>query len=274
MVDGCVLLASVQTETTDGTHMPRFSANISILFNELPFLDRFAAAKAAGFDAVECWFPGEHPRAEITSRLDALGLTMVGINTTAGSAGEWGLAAVPGREAAFRDSLLLALDQAASFKCRAIHVMAGLATPATYDSAWRTYVENLTYAVQQARGTGVQLLVEPLNHHDRPGYALSTVQQAAALVGDGLDDLRIMFDCYHVARAGGPVLTQMQEVWPLIGHIQIAGVPDRGSPAEGTVDYREIFAEIDRLGWPGWVGAEYQAAGPSADSLGWMRATA
>ena len=251
--------------------MPRFAANVSILFSEHPFLDRFAAARDAGFTAVECWFPAEHGPQEIRRRLDDLGLVMVGINPSRGTGDEWGLAAVPGREAAFRAVMDAALDQAALFGQCAIHVMAGLVGEAGREAAMQTFQDNLGYALRRAEGTDVQLLIEPLNSHDRPGYALSTVDQASEVIDRaGLHAVRIMFDCYHVAMAGGDVIAQMNEVWPKIGHIQFAGVPARGVPTEGRVDYGAVFTQIDRLGWAGWVGAEYKADVSTPENLGWL----
>jgi len=251
--------------------MPRFTANVSILFSEHAFLDRFAAARDAGFTAVECWFPDEHGPQEIRQRLDDYGLTMVGINTSRGTDDEFGLAAVPGREAAFRTAMDRALDHAALFGNCAIHVMAGTVGAAGQDAAMHIFRDNLTTALRLAEGTGIQLLIEPLNSHDRPGYALSTVAQAAEIIDSaGLHALRIMFDCYHVAMEGGDVIAQMHAVWPKIGHIQFAGVPARGVPSEGRVDYTTVFAEIDRLGWPGWVGAEYRADVSTPENLAWL----
>jgi hydroxypyruvate isomerase len=253
--------------------MPRFAANLSMMFTEYPFLDRFERAKTAGFDAVECWFPSEHGKHEITSRLDGLGLEMAVINTAHGSPTEWGLAALPGREAVFRASIDEALDHAAAFGNCAIHVMAGLAGDVPREAALRTYKANLEHAARRAEGTETRLLIEPLNHHDRPGYLLSSTVQAADIIDDtGLHELKIMFDCYHVEMEQGDLLGQMRRVWPKIGHIQFAGVPGRGAPTEGRVDYVGVFGEIDRLGWAGWVGAEYRPAGATDASLGWLPA--
>ncbi len=253
--------------------MPRFSANLSTLFTELPFLDRFAAAKDAGFDAVECWFPYPYPTAEISSRLDDLGLTMVGINSASGAAGEWGLAALPGHEAEFRASLDDALHHAAAYGDCSIHVMAGLAGHLDAGAALATYLANLEYAVRRNENSAIKLMIEPLNRHDRPGYLLGSVDQAAGLIeGHGLGALKIMFDCYHVARQDGDVLARLRRFFPLIGHIQIAGIPTRGAPDEGELDYRPIYAAIDELSWKGWVGAEYIPLGATSESLRWLEA--
>ncbi len=252
--------------------MPRFAVNVSIMFNEHPFLERFETAKAAGFDAVECWFPAEHGKREIARRLADHGLEMVVINTAHGSADEWGLAAIPGREQAFRKSIDEALEHAAAFGNCAIHVMAGLAGTVPREAALRTYMMNLEHALRRAEGTGIQLLIEPLNSHNRPGYLLHSADQAAYIIEQaGFENLRMMFDCYHVEMEDGAVLDVMRRVWPKIGHIQFAGVPARGVPTEGRVDFRAVFQEIDRLGWKGWVGAEYLPAGPTAESFEWLK---
>ena len=252
--------------------MPRFSANLSILFTELPFMERFAAAKRAGFDAVECWFPYEHGPDAVARLLDDLDLRMVGINSAHGSASEWGLAALPGRERDFLASLDQALDCAARLGHCAVHVMGGLVGGIARADAWRTYAANLEQAVRRADGSGVQLLIEPLNGRDRPGYILNSVDRAAELIDrTGLGALKIMFDCYHVQVEEGDLVTRLRRHWDKIGHIQIASSPDRSEPGTGEVDYGFVFREIDRLGWQGWVGAEYRPSRATADSFDWMK---
>ena len=252
--------------------MPRFSANISILFTELPFLDRLAAAKAAGFRAVECWFPYEHGVADLARLLRDLELEMVGINTAAGNAAEWGLAALPGREAQFLESLDQALDASQQLGRCAVHVMGGLVGHLPAEDAWRTYIMNLEKAVKRAAQKGVQLLIEPLNSRDRPGYVLSSVDRAAAIVDHpGLSALKIMFDCYHVQTEQGDITRRLHRHWSKVGHIQVASAPDRSEPGTGEIDYSYVFDQIDRLGWAGWVGAEYKpSTQQTADSLGWL----
>ncbi len=254
--------------------MLKFSANLSILFTELPFAERFAAARQAGFSAVECWFPYEHANAEQTVRLLAdNGLTMVGINSPWGADGQWGLAALPGSEAAFEQSLRQTLDYAQAIGRPAVHVMAGLAGHIPRHEAQRCYVANLRRAVQLAQGSGITLVIEPLNSRDRPGYFLNSVEQAAALIEhEGLDSLRIMFDCYHTQVQEGDLITRLRRHYDKIGHVQIAGVPARGEPDRGELNYAEVLRELSRLGWQGHVGAEYKPTGASADSFGWLRA--
>ena len=253
--------------------MPRFSANLSILFTEMPFLDRLSAAKAAGFHAVECWFPYEHGVADIARLLRELELEMVGINTAAGEASEWGLAALPGREAEFFESLEQALDASRQLGSCAVHVMGGLVGRFPAEDAWRTYISNLRRAVRLAERAGVQLLIEPLNSRDRPGYVLSSVDRAADIVEySGLSALKIMFDCYHVQVEHGDITRRLHRHWPKVGHIQVASTPDRSEPGSGEIDYSYVFKQIDSLGWAGWVGAEYKpTTTTTAGSLGWLR---
>ena len=251
--------------------MLKFSANLSILFTELPFLERFAAARRAGFSAVECWFPYEHATHSLRQVLDDNGLALVGINTAAGEAGQWGLAALPGHEAAFDRSVQQALDYAQALGRPSVHVMAGLAGHVPAADAQRSYHASLERAVRLAEGSGVQLLIEPLNGRDRPGYFLSSVDQAAEVIErTGLTSLRIMFDCYHVQVQQGDLITRLQRHFAKIGHIQIAGAPARGEPDRGEVNYTEVLREVDRLGWSGWIGAEYRPSGPTAESFGWL----
>lgn len=254
--------------------MPRFSANVSILFQELPFPERFAAARAAGFDAVECWFPYAHPAAEVAGWLRDNGLSMVGINTAHGGPQDWGLAALPGREQEFLSSVDQALAYADALGRCAVHVMGGLAGGVPRAQAWDTYARNLQAAARRAESAGIQLLIEPLNGRDRPGYVLNSVERAAELIDRaGLQTLKIMFDCYHVQVEEGDLVARLRRHWDKIGHIQFASPPMRSEPGTGEIDYGFVFAEIDRLGWQGWVGAEYKPSTTTGDSLGWFGRT-
>ena len=251
--------------------MPRFSANLSILFTELPFMERFSAARRAGFDAVECWFPYQYGVDEVKALLQEYKLTMVGINSSPGNEGEWGLAALPGREADFIVSVDEAVDAARRFGECSVHVMGGLAGSVPQDEAWQTYLANLERAVKRAEGSGVQLLIEPLNSRDRPGYILNRTDRAAeVLERRGLDSLRIMFDCYHVQVEEGDLITRLRRHWSKIGHIQFGNTPDRFEPDNGELNYSCIFSEIDRLGWKGWVGAEYKPSKETTQTLNWL----
>jgi hydroxypyruvate isomerase len=252
--------------------LSRFSANISMLFHELPFLERFAAARRAGFAAVECWFPYEHSTGTLRQVLADNGLTLVGINTAPGAAGEWGITALPGREDEFSAQVKQAVEFAVELGASSVHVMAALTGGIPHQLAEAAYLENLARAVRIAEGSGVQLLIEPLNGRDRPGYFLRSSDQAAAIIArSGLTSLKLLFDCYHVQVEDGDLTMRLRRHWPIVGHIQIAGVPDRGEPDTGEIDYGTVLAETCRLGWSGWIGAEYRPRSATVDGLGWMR---
>ena len=250
--------------------MTRFSANLGFLWTELPLPDAIRAAKAAGFDAVECHWPYATPAAEIRAALQETGLPMLGLNTRRGdvAAGENGLAALPGREAEARAAIDEALEYARAIDARAVHVMAGVAAGA---EAERTFLANLRHACDRA-GPDRTILIEPLNRFDAPGYFLNTTAQAADLIDRiGAPNLRLMFDCYHVGRTEGDVLGRFQALLPIIGHVQFAAVPDRGPPDHGEIDYATLMAAIALLGWSAPLGAEYRPGGPTDATLGWMK---
>ncbi len=250
----------------------RFSANLGFLWRELPLPDAIRAAAGAGFDAVECHWPFEIPTSVVGDALTATGLSMLSINTRLGdvSAGEYGLAAVPGREADAASVIDEAVAYARTINAEAVHVMAGRAAG---PEAHTTFVANLTYAAGQAAAHDITILIEPLNAHDAPGYFLSTVAQGRAIIDDvGAANLKLMFDCYHVGRTEGDVIAGLRDALPSIGHIQFAAVPDRGPPDHGDVDYHSVFAEVEALGWNRPLGAEYRPASTTEASLGWMKA--
>ncbi len=253
--------------------MPRFAANISTMFTERPFLERPAAARAAGFAAVECQFPYEQSADELKAALAEAGLPLVLLNTPPGdfAAGERGLAALPGREAAFEAVFAQALDYAKTLEVPRIHVMAGIppadASPA---ACLAVFERNLAKVAPDAAAAGVTLLLEPLNSRDVPGYLYSQPEQAAALIERlGIFNLKLQYDFYHVQVMRGDLLKGFLRWRPIIGHIQFAGVPERQEPQIGEVNYDYLFAALDRLGWDGWVGAEYLPAGRTEDGLGW-----
>jgi hydroxypyruvate isomerase len=255
--------------------MPRYSANISIMFQELPFLARFGAARAAGFEAVECWFPYDHPGPVVKDHLDEHGLALVGINTAPGdvSKGEWGVTALPGHEAQFERQFDEALGYATTLGASGIHVMAAMTGSLDAAACERVYIANLERAARKAEGTGVNLLIEPLNARDRPGYFLSRSDHAIDIIGRiGAPNLKLMFDVYHVQVMEGDIFRRLRAHLPHVGHIQIAAVPTRHEPDEGELDYRAILAEIDALGWQGWVGCEYKPRGGTVEGLGWRDA--
>jgi len=255
--------------------MPKFAANLSLMFNEVAFMDRFAAAAQAGFDAVEFLFPYEHPADDIARALRTHGLANVLFNLPPGdwAAGERGMAALPGREAEFRESVALALRYARALGTPRLHAMAGV-LPADADrGAYRaTYVANLGYAAAEAAREGIDVLVEPLNPRDVPGYLVRTQAEAHAIrEAVGAANLKVQMDLYHCQIVEGDVATRLRRFLPHVGHIQIAGVPDRHEPDTGELNYRYLFRLLDDLGYQGWVGCEYRPANGTVAGLAWMR---
>jgi hydroxypyruvate isomerase len=256
--------------------MPRFAANLSMMFTEHPFLERFDAAAEAGFEAVEFLFPYAHPAAEIRGALDRSGLELALFNAPPGDweAGERGLASLAGREAEFRDSIVRAMDYAAVLNPGRLHIMAGLAEGA---DARDVYIENLAYAAEIAGAAagGLRLCIEPINSRDMPGYHLSTSTDAVSVLDRvGADNLGLQFDLYHAQIMEGDLTRRLDKLMPRIAHIQIAGVPDRHEPDTGEVNFTHLFGVLDRLGYAGFVGCEYRPAGRTEDGLAWFRAAA
>ncbi|WP_296644231.1 hydroxypyruvate isomerase family protein [Roseinatronobacter sp.] len=249
----------------------RFSANLGFLWTDLPLPDAIRAAKAAGFDAVECHWPYATPTDDVRAALDETGLSMLGLNTARGdvSAGENGLAALPERDDDARAAIDEAISYARAIGCKAVHVMAGFSSGR---EAHDTFVANLAYACAQAASRGITILIEPLNRYDAPGYFLTTTKQAVALIDTvGAPNLRLMFDCYHVQLMEGDLSHKLADLMPYIGHIQFASVPDRGPPDTGEVRYDHIFDVIGVLGYSKPLGAEYKPKGRTDDTLGWLR---
>jgi hydroxypyruvate isomerase len=254
--------------------MPRFAANLSMMFTELPFLDRFAAAAAAGFTAVEFLFPYDFPAAEIARRLKDNGLAQVLFNAPPGdwSQGERGQAALPGRQAEFRDGIARALDYAAALECPRLHVMAGLAPAGVpHDTLTATYAANLAWAAEACAKLGVKPVIEPINHRDIPGFFLNTTDQAAAIIqAIGPDRIGMQFDLYHCQITEGDIVKRVEKHLPLIAHMQVADNPGRNEPGTGEVNWPFVFARIDALGFRGWIGCEYRPAGETLAGLGWF----
>jgi hydroxypyruvate isomerase len=245
----------------------KFSANLGFLWADLSLPGAIRAAKTAGFDAVECHWPYDTPSEAVKAALEDTGLPMLGLNTIRGNPGENGLCALPGRQAEARAAIDQAVDYAAAIGARAVHVMAGFAEG---PEAHAAFLENLRYARLNCP-TGIGLLIEPLNRHDAPGYFLRTTDQAAAILKElDMPGIKLMFDCYHVGRTEGDVVTRLKALAPLLGHIQFAAVPSRGAPDQGELDYRFVFSEIAAMGWSRPLGAEYKPNGATDDSLGWL----
>lgn len=250
--------------------MLRFAANLSFLFTELPFLDRFEAAAKAGFKAVESTNVYEAPAAEVAARLKANGLTLALLNTPAGSAeaGERGLAALPGRETDFDAGIARALSYAEATGCRRIHVLAGVAHHGARRS---TYVANLARAAKTA--AGIDLLIEPINRRDIPGYFLNKTHEARSVIHEvGARNLGLQFDLYHRQVEEGDVATAMAEFAPLIRHYQIASPPDRGEPDAGEMNYPWLLQQIAASGFDGYIGCEYRPRRGTVEGLAWTKA--
>jgi len=252
--------------------MPRFAANLSLMLTELPFLDRFAAAAQAGFGAVECQFPYAWNAAEIAARLAAYGLRQVLFNAPPGdfASGERGIAALPGRETEFMRGLEEALRYARELGCPRLHVMAGL----THQGALRsTYISNLRMAAQRAAVDDIQLLVEPINPRDIPGYLVNRTEQALAILALTAEpNVGLQFDLYHRQIVEGDLTSAVREFGPCAAHVQIAQPPDRGEPDRGEIHYPDVLAALDDSGYDGWVGCEYRPRRGTLDGLTWMDA--
>ena len=254
--------------------MPRFAANLSMMFNEVPFLDRFARARAAGFAAVEFLFPYDHPAAEIRARLDGEGLSLVLFNAPPGDwdGGERGTASLPGREGDFRDGIARALDYAGALGCPRLHVMAGNAPEGTSrDALAARYAANLDWAAGQLAPHGVKPVIEPINGRDMPAFFLRTTAQAVAVIeAVGPDRLGLQYDLYHTQITEGDLVKRAERLLPYIAHMQVADVPARNEPGTGEVAWPFVFDRLDVMGYRGWIGCEYRPAGNTEAGLSWF----
>ncbi len=255
--------------------MLRYCANLSLLFTEYPLIERFAAAKAAGFEAVEVQFPYELSPKAIRTELDAHDLELVLINVPAGNLmqGGDGIANVPGREQEFRRAVLQALPYAEELGVRCVNVLAGrLPEEGDLLHCLHTLTANARYAAEAFHSVGVTTTLEAINTDDMPRFLIHNIAQMQEIL-EAADHptLKMQFDCYHLARMGEDLISSLVENWPLIGHIQFADNPGRGAPGTGTIDFKSVFAVIDELPYAGWCGAEYRPgpAGTEA-SLGWL----
>jgi hydroxypyruvate isomerase len=256
--------------------MPRFAANLTMLFGEMPFLDRFAAAKAAGFTGVEYLFPYEFDKADLREQLDEHGLTQVLHNLPAGnwSAGERGIAILPDRVDEFRDGVARAIDYARALDCRQLNCLVGIA-PRDADPSELSdvLVENLRFAADALAKERIRLLVEPINTLDIPGFFLSRTEQAVQLIADvRSSNLFIQYDIYHMQVMEGDIARSLQKHLGRIGHVQLADNPGRNEPGTGEINYPFLFRHLDTLGYRGWVGCEYKPRTTTVDGLGWHAA--
>ena len=251
--------------------MPRLAANLGHLFTERPLIERFGAAAAAGFSAVELQFPYDVAPAAVKAELERHGLTQLGVNTP--QCPEFGLAALPGRERDWDAAFKRALDYVVAIGGRAVHCMTGVVPVEQRPAAETVFVKNLARAAAEAAKSNITLLIEPINPRDRPGYFLSHLEHAAAVVAKvGAPNLRIQFDFYHLQIVGGDLLKRFEKHLPVVGHVQIAAVPSRHEPDEGEINYPAVFEAIDRLGYSGWIGCEYKPRTRTEDGLGWAKA--
>jgi len=254
--------------------MPRFAANLTMLFNELPFLDRFEAAYEAGFKGVEYLFPYAFEKEALAERLQQYGLTQVLHNLPAGDwdKGERGIAVLPGREAEFREGVARAIDYAKALNCRQVNCLVGIA-PAGIDAGTlrRTVIENLRYAATQLKQAGIKLLIEPINTYDIPGFYLNTTAQALDLIESvGADNLFVQYDVYHAQRTEGELAKTVERNLARIAHIQVADNPGRNEPGTGEINYPFLFKYLDRIGYDGWIGCEYKPAADTRAGLDWI----
>jgi hydroxypyruvate isomerase len=255
--------------------MPKFSANLSMLFTEAPFLDRFALAAKAGFEAVEFLFPYAFSAQEIRQRLDAHGLTLVLHNLPAGDwdAGERGIACLPDRIDEFRSGVARAIEYATALGVPQLNCLAGKAPIGADDAVLRkTFVANLKYAAAELKKAGLKQLIEPINTYDIPGFYLNRTAQALAILDEvGADNAFVQYDIYHAQRMEGELAATMHKHLARIGHIQLADNPGRNEPGSGEINYAFLFAHLDRIGYGGWVGCEYKPATTTEAGLGWRQ---
>lgn len=254
--------------------MPRFAANLGYLFTERPLIERFGAAAAAGFRAIELQFVYDHSPSVLRAEIDRHNLTVLGVNTAPGqlAAGEFGVAAIPGREAEFAAVFRQALDYIVALGGCQIHCLAGKVPPEQRPAAEATFVRNLAFAADLAAEKNITLLIEPINPRDRPDYFLNRPEHAADIIAKvGRPNVRIQFDFYHVQIVGGDLIRGFEQHFLFVGHVQIAAVPSRHEPDEGEVNYPAIFEVLDRTGYAGWVGCEYRPRTQTEAGLGWIR---
>jgi 2-dehydrotetronate isomerase len=253
--------------------MPRFAANLTMMFNEVPFLDRFEAAAKAGFTAVEFLFPYDHPPKEISARLHGNGLAQALFNLPPGNwdAGEKGFAALPDRFSDLQASLATALPYVEATGVKRVHLMAGIADRGD-TKAVEAFYKSVAWAAEFFQPHGLDVVIEPINPRNVPGYFLNDFGFAAELIRElKIPNLKLQFDIYHCQIIHGDVTMRLRAMMPIIGHIQIASIPSRHEPDDEELNYPFVFAELDRLGYGGFVGCEYNPRGKTSDGLGWFK---
>ena len=256
--------------------MPKFAANLTLMYSEYAFLDRFSAAAKDGFKGVEFLFPYEFAANDLQARLRSNGLEQILFNCPPGdwAAGERGVACLPGREEEFMQGIEQAVVYAEALGCTRLHVMAGLVHADWARERQRdTYIRNLEYAAQQAAAHNITVLIEPINTRDMPGYFLNRQEEAHSICREvNAPNLKVQFDLYHCQIVEGDVATKMRRDIAGIGHMQIAGVPERHEPDIGELNYPYLFRLMDQLGYDGWVGCEYRPESATSEGLGWLQA--
>jgi hydroxypyruvate isomerase len=258
-----------------GETMFKFSANLTMMFTELEFIDRFAAAANAGFKAVEYVGPYAFPEEQIADVLEANKLEQVLFNLPAGNwdAGERGIACLPDRVGEFQESVGKGIRYAKALGCARVNCLAGIRPPTlTHEKAWNTMCENLRFAAKAFRQAGLQLLIEPINHYDMPGFLLNTSADGINMLDQtGEKDIKLQYDIYHMQRMEGELATTIAKLLPRIGHIQIADNPGRHEPGTGEINYPFLFRHLDLLNYDGWIGCEYRPKSGTLAGLEWMK---
>jgi len=256
--------------------MPKFAANLTMLFTELPFMQRFEAAAKAGFEAVEYLFPYPFEKKELAAALRTHGLQQVLHNLPAGDwdKGERGIACHPDRTGEFREGIAMAIDYATALGCPQLNCLVGkVPAGVSTEAAHKTVVENLRLAASELEAAGLRLLIEPINTFDIPGFFLTRTDQALALIDEvGSSNLRVQYDIYHAQRMEGELGNTLSKNLARIGHIQLADNPGRGEPGTGEINYPWLFGHIDSIGYDGWIGCEYKPRSGTVDGLGWRQA--
>ncbi|WP_457301894.1 hydroxypyruvate isomerase [Phyllobacterium sp. P5_D12] len=254
--------------------MPKFAANLTMLFNEVPFLERFALASEAGFEAVEYLFPYDYNADELKRELTENNLVQVLHNLPAGNwgAGERGIAVLPDRIDEFRRGVVMAIDYATALGCKQVNCLAGVASAGLGNDVLRsTFVHNLRLAAQELAKYDIRLLIEPINTYDIPGFYLNTVEQAASIIEEvGSDNLFIQYDLYHQQRTRGELVATYERHKELIAHVQLADNPGRNEPGTGEINYPFVFKALEQAGYDGWIGCEYKPKTETQRGLAWL----
>jgi hydroxypyruvate isomerase len=255
--------------------MPIFAANLTLMFNEVPFLDRFKVAKDCGFDVVEFLFPYKFSMTEVAEKLEQNNQVLALFNLPPGDwdAGDKGMAAIPGREQEFQDTVGVALEYAHAFKNKTVHMMAGIIPDAIgVEAAFETYVKNFQFCADAFVNDDIDVVIEPLNTRDVPGYMISKNSSALSVIyAAGRPNVGLQFDFYHVQIMGGDLANQFESYWDISKHVQIAGVPERFEPNVGEINYPYLFDLMDHVGYKGYVGCEYKPQNGTKAGLGWMK---